>query len=438
MTSKTFCLYPFLNLNSNTEGSVKLCCSITENIHVKDANGKELNFGSHDIEEIWHSNYMKDIRQQMLDGERPSACNVCWRMEDMGLRSSRQSAWGEFKDLDIDLNEISNLDPPLPNSLELRLGNFCNLRCNSCWSLSSDRIWDERKKLLTRGDLPFWARAEFQSEVDLANASIFNWWENDIFIESIRKVAPKLKRLYLTGGEPTLIKRNTEIMKMILDSGNTDCYIALTTNLTNWDGDFFDTMRQFKHGEFQVSIDNTGDKNTYMRYPTQWQHVENNMAAIYHNFPVEWKIKHYTVFQTYNYDSIPEILEWTKNQRKWWSDPANYGASGIPNQRDRIHIWSPIILDTPTQLNIKHMPENLRILAAERLENYINENIDGHNLWYRDGARQAIGYLKNKEHVFNDYEWKKFFQYNELLDRQRGTDFYQVFPEFKNYKPEDI
>ena len=431
-------MYPFLNLNSNTEGSVKLCCSITENIHVKDNNGRELNFGTHDIEEIWHSDYMKEVRQQMLDGERPSACNVCWRMEDMGLRSSRQSAWGEFKDMHINIEEIERIAPPLPTSLELRLGNFCNLRCNSCWSLSSDRIWDERKKLLARDDIPFWARAEFESEVDLANNSVFNWWEDDVFIESIRKVAPKLKRLYLTGGEPTLIKRNTEIMKMILDSGNTDCYIALTTNLTNWDGEFFDTMRQFKHGEFQVSIDNIGDKNTYMRYPTQWQHVENNMAAIYHNFPVEWKIKHYTVFQIYNYDSIPEILTWAREQRKWWSDPAHYGSAGIPNQRDRMHIWSPIILDTPTQLNIKHMPENLRILAAERLENFINENMDGHNLWYKDGARQAIGYLRSTEHHYDDYEWKKFFQYNLMLDRQRGTSFNETFPEFVNFIPEDI
>ena len=61
-------------------------------------------------------------------------------------------------------------------------------------------------------------RNEWSYEIDLADASNWNWWMSDEFDKTIRKLAPTLKRLYLTGGEPTLIKRNIEIMQMILES----------------------------------------------------------------------------------------------------------------------------------------------------------------------------------------------------------------------------
>ena len=179
-----------MNLNSNTEGSVKLCCSINENLHVHDENEKELNFGTNSIEEIWNSEYMQTVRQQMLNGERPSACDVCWRLEDIGVQSSRQSAWQEFKHANYDLTEIKKINPPLPSSLELRLGNFCNLRCNSCWSLSSDRIRDERYKIVKQKSSDDWLSEEWSKEVNLADQQNWRWWENPEFLSTIKKLAP--------------------------------------------------------------------------------------------------------------------------------------------------------------------------------------------------------------------------------------------------------
>ena len=433
--SNTFCLYPFMNLNSNTEGSVKLCCSINENIHVKDSDGNELNFGTHSIEEIWKSEYMKDIRRQMLNGERPTACDVCWRLEDMGLNSSRKSAWAEFKNLNLNIKELKTELPPLPSSLELRLGNFCNLRCNSCWSISSDRIYDERKRMLKDNKLPVWAKNEFEAEIDLADKANWRWWENEVFVNSIKQLAPTLKRLYLTGGEPTLIKQNTEIMKMILDAGNTDCYIALTTNLTNWDNEFFSTMSRFKNGEFQISIDDIGERNYYIRYPTQWQHVENNLAAIYQTFPIDWKIKHFTVLQAYNYNRVPEIISWIANQRKWWSKSENNLLPGMNDQQERLYIWSPIILDQPRQLNIRNMPIELRYDAANRLEDFLGPSEDqSPNFWYQYGIEQTITYLRSTEEP-NIEEWHKFFEYNELISKHRKIDFKKYFPELAELDP---
>ena len=141
------------------------------------------------MEEIWNSDYMTTIRKQLLNGERPEACNVCWNLEDQGLRSSRQSAFAELKDRGLYAKDYQDPNPPLPQSLELRLGNFCNLRCNSCWSLSSDRIYDERTKILapgpTRRSTPDWLKDEWNYELDLARQANWVWWENEEFIETI-------------------------------------------------------------------------------------------------------------------------------------------------------------------------------------------------------------------------------------------------------------
>ncbi len=424
--SKTYCLYPFVNLNSNTEGSVKLCCSINENIHATDKDGHELNFGNNSVEEIWNSDYMTTIRKQLLNGERPEACNVCWNLEDQGLRSSRQSAFAELKDRGLYAKDYQDPNPPMPQSLELRLGNFCNLRCNSCWSLSSDRIYDERKRILknecstNNNSMPEWLTNEWHNEITLASQANWLWWENEEFVTSIKKVAPTLKRLYLTGGEPTLIKRNTEIMQIILDSGNVDCYVALTTNLTNWDDNFFNTLSQFKNGEIQVSIDDVREKNEYIRFPTKWQKIEDNLAKITVTFPQSWMIKHYTVYQTYNYNSPSQILDWLHHYR-----------SGFNYDRGRVYIWSPIILDHPTYLNVRIIPLEVRKEYAHYLRQY-KPPLKIKQLWYRAGIEQICTLLENVEELNNaDMYRKQFIEYSNLLDKHRKNDkkWYELFDE---------
>lgn len=415
----TFCLYPFVNLNSNTEGSVKLCCSINENLHVKDSNNSELNFGTHSVEEIWNSEYMQDVRNKMLNGERPDACNVCWRLEDMGIQSSRQSAWAEFKHTKYDMNLIKTVNPPLPSSLELRLGNFCNLRCNSCWSLSSDRIRDERHKIVDKNkNLDPWLKNEWTSEISLADNQNWLWWESDEFLETTKKLAPTLRRLYLTGGEPTLIKKNIEIMQYILDSGNTSCYIALTTNMTNYNEKFFDVMSQFDHGELQISIDDVFDRNQYIRYPTNWKHVEDNIVKLYYKFPKSWIIKHYTVFQVYNYDSIPNIIDWIRLHRSYHD-----------HEKERTYIWSPIILENPKYLDARILPKWNRNHAIDQLHKYLDENVETDSTYWKHGITQIIKFLGNDFHD-DDHASNlrtKFMYYNDVLDKHRNTNWRSTF-----------
>ena len=81
--SKTFCPFPFMNLNNNTDGSMKMCCAQNENLHLKKDDGSTFNVGNDDIDEVWNSKHMRDIRKKLLNGEQIKGCNVCWNAENL-------------------------------------------------------------------------------------------------------------------------------------------------------------------------------------------------------------------------------------------------------------------------------------------------------------------------------------------------------------------
>ena len=57
-----------MNLNNNTDGSMKICCAQNENLHLKKDDGSTFNVATDDIDEVWNSKHMRDIRKKLLNG----------------------------------------------------------------------------------------------------------------------------------------------------------------------------------------------------------------------------------------------------------------------------------------------------------------------------------------------------------------------------------
>ena len=72
-----------MNLNNNTDGSMKICCAQNENLHLKKDDGSTFNVATDDIDEVWNSKHMRDIRKKLLNGEQIKECNVCWNAENL-------------------------------------------------------------------------------------------------------------------------------------------------------------------------------------------------------------------------------------------------------------------------------------------------------------------------------------------------------------------
>lgn len=418
-----FCVLPWLNLNTNPNGNVKLCCSIAMDHFV--AKDRPFNLGYDDIDEIWNSYYMQNVRNLHRQNNGAQDCKDCYEIEKVSGHSPRKGQnviWVNRKKTDPELsdhlNKVSNeelfsINDILPISLELRLGNQCNLKCISCWGMSSSLIHEERKEMLMSGKLLEnnlgWIHNKWQEETDSVDqADVKEWYETPTFYKNFSRMAPKLRRLYTTGGEPTLIKANYRMLEELVDVGNTDCKIEFTSNMTTMNPKFYENLSKFKNVEIQMSIDGTEEIAEYIRYGTEWEKVKENvfrvaeMAASRPN----WRLVCYTVLQALNYQHITEIWDFLSDVSFETSKPID---------------WWPITLTHPPYLGVSVIPHEERQKALPRILQHAKRFEPGKSTFgLGPDALQALTDSIQKM-PYDERMGSQFLMYKKFLDSYRAN-----------------
>ena len=147
----TFCLLPWVHLSTRPNGHMRVCCTANassvgatnDKKHggevgvLKQADGKPANLNVTDLMSSWNNDYMKNVRKQMLNGEKPASCLKCYAEEDAGHMSKRfweTEYWARRVDLKeiIEETSVEGEIPPKIRYLDLRLGSKCNLKCIMC------------------------------------------------------------------------------------------------------------------------------------------------------------------------------------------------------------------------------------------------------------------------------------------------------------------
>lgn len=412
MESDTFCVFPFFNLNSNTDGSVKLCCNIRENLHIKKHTGEEFNLGNDDINEIWNSDYINEVRRKMIFGEKVNECKDCYRHETLSGSSSRTESNKHYKQ-DIEIHKsvnsfLTKKSVPLTSlkSLELRLGNTCNLSCNSCWGYSSSKVNDERIRIMNKENNlilnSLWT-AERSVPKD-----INRWYKNYQYQQNIETVSRNLHRIYLTGGEPTLIKENRLLLQNLVDTNNTNCFVSFTTNGTTADSELLDLLKHFPQNEIQISIDGINNQANYIRYPIQWDEFQSNVNKLLAIRST--KIVFYTVVSAYNLFSLSDILKYVDNICS--SRPVG---------------WYPIFLDNPNFLKTSVWSKNIRSQAVDHLKTEIEKLANIKMYVGVEVFEKLFDYYTNDFNEISSID--EFINFNAVLDKHRNTNFNSTFPE---------
>ena len=398
--SDTYCVYPFINVHTNTDGRCKLCCHVYSEDYIQ-VDGKDAVLGKTNWNNIWNSKYMLDVRANLLSGKKVKECNRCYEHEEKGLQSSRQWANENYKQPLLHSN---------PTHLELRLGNKCNLKCNSCWSVSSSQIYKERKKILANETVPKWLDDQWQHEIKSVESFDWQWYETQEFRDFVDQVAPTLERLYMTGGEPTMIDANQYVLDKLVEAGNTKCHVAWTTNMTTWPEGFYDKLDFFDSSEVQMSIDGYGDHNMYIRYPTDWKKVEENFTKAM-TLPEKVQLKIYFVYQAWNVFDVDRLIRWLEER-----------------QTRRVD-FVPIFLEHPDQLHSCVWPREIQ-------HKIIGKLFTLQTTMHKDPVQRIINYTQNtnKYSAENINRMKQFISIN---DRYRKYKFADVFP-LLNYILEDV
>ena len=128
--SKTFCV--LLMHARKSGGGFRVCCNsnpANNKVLKDDGSGKAYRIFKDDINEMWNSKWMQNIRQEFIDGKRPETCQRCFREEDAGIRSPRIGYNEKWLKDDVKIEKEIPLDV---RYVDLRLGNLCNLKCRMC------------------------------------------------------------------------------------------------------------------------------------------------------------------------------------------------------------------------------------------------------------------------------------------------------------------
>ena len=411
-------MHPFTGLATREDGAVKICCRSQPIGWIQDQS----------LEEIWNSDAMKQVRRQVLCGEKPEVCKPCFDLENQGVESLRQRHInGIIPEARINLypNALDTLgeDYTMPfkfPTIEIKINNLCNLRCRMCNPLDSTswKDWDavvpfykkENNYLVPTVEKLVNTPGKYIGPFDNSD----NWWG------SFEKLLPYFRRVEFAGGEPLMDPNHYKILDMLKPYGK-NIEIKYATNGTTLgigSGRTIDNYwPHFRSVAVNVSIDGIHDVYNYIRTNSSFDIVEENVKA-FQSFPNVSRVVGAFTAQAGNILQAAECIDYFINTMNivFYSHRVTY----------------------PKCLSTQVLPQQLKNLAISRLEAVGKRlstfaNIKKHPILERITQQQIqdnINYLRARD---QHYLWPDFLEFNRRLDAKRNQSLLLTVPEFANY-----
>ena len=260
---ETFCVLPWVSLETSPIGTVRPCCLAEDEI--TDVDGNKYSLLKTDLNEIHNSEYMQKLRQEFLDDKKPQTCRKCWNEERSGRTSKRMHTLNRLEHIVTDTEWTADAKPLV--FIDFKLGNICNLKCRICGSWSSSTFASEEVK--------FQGKESFHYQMLKDGA-----WprRNQKFWIEIDKLMEQIRYLEFTGGEPFMIQEHFQLLQRMVDRGIAqDVEIHYNTNGTQFPEHAEEIWKHFKLIEIAFSIDDVGARFEYQRANALWDEVNTNM-----------------------------------------------------------------------------------------------------------------------------------------------------------------
>jgi len=372
-TNKSFCIFPFIALLADN-GSTTVCGrsskEITKLTELKDFETDK--------------NYTT-IRNRMLAGEpNPQHCSTCYQVEKQGIVSARIQETVEWANrLNFtSLDDLKNLSGPA--FYEIRASNKCNLQCRMCGPSSSHLIAQEYKKLkITNSDF---------SELEYTNFDFVNF--------------TNLQKLYVAGGEPTIMPEFYEFLDRCIAGNNTNFELAINTNGTKLSERFKKQLTHFSLVSFIISVDGYQDLNHYIRWPSKWDQIISNTHYLYKNFPICFNI----TVSIYNISTLHRLIQYIDTAFPRAIVHCQFAESSGDMLSALNFPCSELLIDNLTSI------QNLNCYKNDKL---LSSFIDG-----------LVGYYIAHPQV-NIHQLQQFFKFNDQLDQSRNILLEKYIPELE-------
>jgi radical SAM protein with 4Fe4S-binding SPASM domain len=399
LNSKEFCIYPWIHLYVEPNGSVFPCCGSTYN-----ESSKLGNTNQNSLKEIWNSERMKQIRKNMLNDQPTESCRRCYEQEQSGFFSMRNSG-NKHHGHHIQLVDKTSVDGSLDDFSmlywDVRFSNLCNLRCRSCGPSFSSSWYQDQLKLA-----PDYAKNH--------KALIFaGKYETDLWEQLIEHI-DHVEQIYFAGGEPIMMDEHYRILEELERRNKFNVRLIYNTNFTQIrlkDRTVFDYWKKFNSVSIGASLDGSFHHGEYIRKGTDWSEVEQNRILMQQVCPqVDFYVS--ATLSILNAWHLPDF-------HRDWTDRGLIAAKDF-------------------NINIVTDPDHYRLdIAPAKYKQELQTKYQQHLAWLTpqdslrrasNGYQSAINFMMSTD---NSHLIQKFWNKTHELDAIRNEHCLQVIPELQ-------
>jgi len=380
--NKHFCIQPFVNTTTRVNGENFSCCNISQS---------KSNIKTESPQQFFNSDYTKEFRKKLLDGEELIECGLCQYQEKKSNNSHRieynkyykiqNNQPKEYYHKIINRLRISELKNPLYS--DLHISNLCNLKCLSCNDKDSSKFHAENK-LLNNSKFPDENFSVTKSKMlDAINSVI----TNDLLFLDIR------------GGETLMVPEVKNVLKKISDERASKITLKIQTNGNIVpDDDWCNLFKKFKRTKVNVSVDAYGDDNHYIRYPSNWSKILKTIEILKKQ-NIKFLIN--TVVSNLNILVLDELFSWIQEHN---------------------HMNYFYILTSPSHYGPTNLPQSLLDIAIKRLQN-VKKNFKNTE------CHQKLDDLIEMCKISDQTYWNSFCKEIIMRDNFRKNNITDVIPE---------
>tara|TARA_Y100000591_G_scaffold229702_1_gene200680 strand:+ start:89 stop:784 length:696 start_codon:yes stop_codon:yes gene_type:complete len=227
-------------------------------------------------------------------------------------------------------------------------------------------LYEEHKELKAKGDSP-WGWFDY---------GLYNWYTDEQGETLARN--PDLREVYLTGGEPMMVKGLYKFLSKLDPSVE----VRFNTNGTLFNPKVYNQLKRFERVNMNFSIDGIGRTNDYIRWGSNWDVIEYNL----NKFREVADVSLGPTVQVMNILEHDTYIEYA--------------------QANNLEIFDNLLM-TPDCLHIKNAPQKMK------------DNIEHFDYW--------MNYPSSIE------KQNEFRRWIGVLDKHRGCNIKDYLPEVAGY-----
>lgn len=381
---------------------------------------------------LHNSPQKKQDRTMMLKGERPSGCEYCWKIEDMGRDAVSDRVYKSkiYENKDIiaastaDPNEDFNL-----KTLEIAFDRTCNFGCSYCnpafstsWARDI-RQNGEYQGLQSDGRNHFThphdgAEPYKRDEINPYVEAFFAWWESDLH--------KTLDELRITGGEPMMSPALWRLFDWFEDQAdkiNPSMRLAINSNLVPKDDlmdRFISKCKNIPNLHIYTSQESTWAQADYIRDGMDYEKWVDNIHKLVLSLPNLQGLHVMCTINALCLETLPDLLSQIVQLKTQYKDRVNIN-------------FTLNILRFPSFQSPLVLPDYLKIVFKENLQMWLKNNQERCEPMEIAHIGRLIDYLEVVDKPHHDAAEigqlrNDFNAFYRQYDQRRNKDFHATFP----------